>query len=319
MTTTALKVRNLRVTLPTGNTTAPVVNHVSLDLQHGEVVGLAGESGCGKTMLALALMGLLGDHGARVEADTLELNGRPGERPGSAFARYRGKHIAMIFQEPGTALDPVFSIGWQLRSVLQRRFGLPRQAARRRTLDALANAGFADPEGVYRAYPHQLSGGMRQLVMITMASLVEPDVLIADEPTTALDTTTQRQAMSRLLALRDRVGTSILLITHDIGLIAEYCSRILVMYCGRLVESSDYADFYTRPRHPYSAGLLNALPRLDGKAPARAMRGTVAVLSDLPPGCPFAPRCDYATNPCREQMPAPHHDEGRMFACHHPL
>jgi oligopeptide/dipeptide ABC transporter ATP-binding protein len=155
--------------------------------------------------------------------------------------------------------------------------------------------------------------------MITMASLVEPEVLIADEPTTALDTTTQRQAMDRLLALRDRVGTSILLITHDIGLIAEYCTRILIMYCGRLVESSDYRDFYAGPRHPYSAGLLNALPRVDGSAQAHAMRGTVAALTDLPPGCAFAPRCDYATSQCREQTPMPQYDQGRMFACHHPL
>jgi oligopeptide/dipeptide ABC transporter ATP-binding protein len=321
MSETALSVRDLSVAFPAPGGLARVVNSVSLELQAGEVMGLVGESGCGKSVMALAVMGLLGGTGATVEAQALRLgaNGRP-QPPSAGFRAVRGREIAMIFQEPSSALDPVFTVGWQIASMLRRQLGLNRQQARQAALQALASGGFPDAPEIYHAYPGQLSGGMRQLVMIAMAMAVRPRVLIADEPTTALDVTTQQLVIDQLLKLRDAAGTAILLITHDLGVVASCCSRIAVMYCGRIVEQAPYAGFHARPRHPYSSGLLDAVPRVTSDAGvARGIAGQVPAPDQLPPGCAFAPRCSRATQTCTDQLPGLQSAADGQVACHHPL
>jgi peptide/nickel transport system ATP-binding protein len=311
----ALSVRELSVEFPGA---ARAVDRISFDLEPGEIVGLVGESGCGKSVAALALTGLLPSAEAQVTAASIQVAGRAMQANTPAEAR--GHEMAMIFQEPATALDPVFTIGWQITAAVRRRLGLGRAASREAALQALADCGFPEPGKVFDAYPVQLSGGMRQLAMIAMAMAVRPSVLIADEPTTALDVTTQSLVLERLLRLRQQFGTAVLLITHDLGVVARCCSRILVMYCGRIVEQATYAAFHAHPRHPYSAGLLAAVPRLaspDG--PVRPIPGQVPVLGQLPDGCHFAPRCPRATEACRSCVPELPRDCAEAVACHHPL
>ncbi len=318
--TAALSVHEISVSLPGPGGLIRVVDRVSLNLERGEMVGLAGESGCGKSMLALAIMGLLRGDKGHVEAKSVALgHHEAGPSSSHGMVGHRGKRIAMVFQEPTTALDPVFTVGWQISAVLRRRFNLDRAAARDRTLEALSDIGFSDATDVYRAYPHQLSGGMRQLVMIAMATAIRPEVLIADEPTTALDVTTQQQAMAQLRALQRDAGTAVLLITHDIGLIAGSCSRIMIMYSGQIVESARYETLFQKPLHPYSAGLLAAVPRIGSATPVNGMAGHVARLTEQRVGCRFAERCARAIPVCRETRPTLLDREGRMIACHHPL
>jgi oligopeptide/dipeptide ABC transporter ATP-binding protein len=316
----ALSVRDLSVRFPGPDGAVAAVEGISLDLAAGEVVGLVGESGCGKSVTALALMGLLGATEARVDITAFSLAGRTIPRPdGAALRQARGTDIAMIFQEPATALDPVFTVGWQLERVI-RRHGTRRADTRARALEALAESGFPEPEEIHCAYPGQLSGGMRQLAMVAMAMALRPRVLIADEPTTALDVTSQQRVLTRLLKLRKQHGTAILLITHDLGVVAQCCSRILVMYCGRIVEQAPYAEFHARPRHPYSAGLLAAIPRLGtGRLTCSAIPGQVPVPGQWPAGCPFHPRCQHAGGGCSSAEPELRRQDGRWFACHYPL
>jgi oligopeptide/dipeptide ABC transporter ATP-binding protein len=233
----------------------------------------------------------------------------------------RGKEIAMVFQEPSTALDPVFTIGHQVRRVIQRHRIASRRGARQHALQALEHGGFSQPLEVYNAYPHQLSGGMRQLAMIALAMAMRPRLLIADEPTTALDVTTQSLVIRQLKSLRDRHGTSVLLVTHDLGVVAQSCSRAMVMYCGRLVEQSDYGNLYRSPRHPYTAGLLASVPRIrkGQQHYARAIPGKVPAAADIPPGCPFAERCERSEEPCTKRYPPLETLGHSRVACHYPL
>lgn len=314
-----LRVRDLNVRFSTGGGALPVVRDFSLDLGEGEFVGLVGESGCGKTVTALALMGLLPAHQAEVRARELMLGDQRIDPPASGLRAAQGDTAAMIFQEPRTALDPVFSIGWQLGKVIRRRHGVGRKAARVLAREALAASGFPDPDEVLPSYPWALSGGMRQLVMIAMAIAVRPRVLIADEPTTALDVTSQRLVLDRLLQLQREHGVAVLLITHDLGVVAHCCSRIMVMYCGRVIEEAPYPAFHAQPRHPYSAGLLAAAPRVGGKTPPVAIPGQVPPYADLPGGCSFHPRCARADSACIAERPPLADSDRRRVACHHPL
>jgi oligopeptide/dipeptide ABC transporter ATP-binding protein len=314
----ALTVEGLSVAFPGPTGPVSAVDRVSFTLQPGEAVGLVGESGCGKTATGLALAGLLDSKAARVTAGSVRLADRELVRNGAPPPG--DPELAMIFQEPARALDPVFTTGWQISAALRRRRKLGRAAARAAALQALADVGFPEPEEVFAAYPGELSGGMRQLVMIAMAMAVRPRVLIADEPTTALDVTTQALVLQRLLQLRDQLGTALLLITHDLGVVARCCSRILVMYCGQIVEQAPYDAFHAAPRHPYSVGLLAAVPRVAGPRVAlRPIPGQVPPAGQLPNGCRFTPRCDSATPVCAAETPELRGQAPSLVACHHPL
>jgi peptide/nickel transport system ATP-binding protein len=252
-----LSVRELAVSLHGGARPHTVVDAVSFDLHAGEVLALVGESGCGKTKTAEALMGLLPTRLATVRARRLHLGGKDlAGLPESALRRIRGREMSMVFQEPLTALDPVFRAGQQLAAVFRRHRGLNREQAREAALDMLRRVGFPDAAGILRCYPHELSGGMRQRVLIAMAMACSPQVLIADEPTTALDVTTQAQVLAQLTSLANAAGTAILLITHDLGIVAQYCDRALVMRGGRIIEEAPVGQLFASPAHPYTAELL---------------------------------------------------------------
>jgi ABC-type dipeptide/oligopeptide/nickel transport system ATPase component len=254
-----LSVRELTVTLRAGAQPATVVDAVSFDLQPGEVLGLVGESGCGKTKTAEALMGLLPADLATIRCRRMKLGEMDlANLPEQALRRIRGRDVSMVFQEPLTALDPVFQAGSQLAAVFRRHRGMNRARARQAALDMLGQVGFADTEDALRSYPHELSGGMRQRVLIAMAMACQPRVLIADEPTTALDVTTQAQVLAQLTALAAAAGTAILLITHDLGIVAHYCDRALVMRRGRIVEDAAVSRLFAEPAHPYTVELLAA-------------------------------------------------------------
>jgi peptide/nickel transport system ATP-binding protein len=315
-------VRELSVAFRHQRRLVGVVEGISFDLHAGETMALVGESGSGKSVTAMALMGLLPKSMARTTAHSIQLAGREvfGIDAGS-WRQIRGKEMAMIFQEPSTALDPVFTIGAQLSRVLRRNRAQNRRTAAGEAQSALEAVGFPDPAEVFNAYPHQLSGGMRQLVMIAMAMAVRPRVLIADEPTTALDVTTQSLVIEKLEALQREQGTAILLVTHDLGVAARCCRDAMVMYCGRLVEAAPYAQLFRQPRHPYTRGLLRAVPRIGDGRPAmvEAIEGRIPALSEWPTGCHFAARCSRADDVCRKRFPPTVERDGSRVACYHPL
>lgn len=305
-----LSVRELSVNFALGNQHMSVVDQVSFDLAAGEIVGLVGESGCGKTMTGAALLGLVPRPHGRVKARQLQLADQDLRALDEAgWRRVRGGKMSLIFQEPLTALDPVFSIGSQMVEVIRRHQHSPRRQAYKTAAGMLQTIGFADGERVLQSYPHELSGGMRQRVMIAMAMSCRPRVLIADEPTTALDVTTQAQILQQLRKLAQETGTAVLLITHDLAVVSEACDRALVMYCGRIVEQGPVENLFFRPRHPYTAGLLAALPRLsDGPVQAvRTIPGSVPRPGQQPAGCHFSNRCMRTQPLCLEQVP-------RLFA-----
>ena len=282
------------------------VDGVSLDLFPGETLALVGESGSGKTTLALSLLRLIPDPPGRIDsASRIEFDGTDVLRlDAGALRRIRGGGMAMIFQEAGSSLNPVMTVGAQIAETVRVHTGLGRRAARGRARDLLADVGLSDPERLDQ-YPHQLSGGMQQRVMIAMALAGAPRVLIADEPTTALDVTIQLQVLDLLADLQQRLGLALLLITHDLGVAARIASRVAVMYAGRIVESAPAARVFGGPQHPYTEALLQAVPRLDrpaGRLPA--IPGQPPRASEWPAGCRFHPRCRHAWARCREQEPA---------------
>ena len=316
----ALEVSNLEIAFHRGGALQPVVDGVSFSLEAGQISGLVGESGCGKSVTAHALMGLLPDRLAQTSVASLKVDGEQLARASTRqWREMRGRHMAMIFQEPATALDPVFTIGSQIGDIIRRRDGLGRAAAREQALKALEASGFKQPQALLHAYPHQLSGGMRQLIMIAMAIAVRPKVLIADEPTTALDVTTQALVIERLLRLTRNFNTAVLLVTHDFGVAARCCNEVMVMYCGRLVEQGRYQDLYRHPQHPYTAGLIAAVPRVGAQHKPRAIPGRVPALSELPRGCRFAARCGRADSICSTTYPVLNALGAGRVACHHPL
>ncbi|MFF7364457.1 oligopeptide/dipeptide ABC transporter ATP-binding protein [Streptomyces sp. NPDC008125] len=299
-----LSVRDLTVAFPSEHRTVHAVDGVSFDLARGEVLALVGESGCGKSVTSMATMGLLPPT-ARI-GGSIRLNGRElVGAPEKELQKIRGKDLAMIFQEPMTSLNPVLTIGRQIGEVVRRHQGLGRKEAKARAVELLALVGIPAPHRRVDEYPHQLSGGMRQRVMIAIAVACDPSVLIADEPTTALDVTVQAGILDVLQSLRDRLGTAIVLVTHDLGVVADAADRVLVMYAGRPAEQAPVHDLFAGARHPYSRGLLGAVLRPGGEGKRRLpeIPGMVPNLDTRPDACTFAPRCARADDTCTGKRP----------------
>jgi peptide/nickel transport system ATP-binding protein len=312
-----LQVRSVNVQFNTAGGWLTAVQDFDLDIAPGDRIGLVGESGSGKTVTGLALMGLLPARTSRVSG-SVRFDGQDLQRlPESARRRYRGRKLAMIFQEPMSALDPLFSIGEQISETLLAHFPLTRRAARAQAVDLLESVGIPSPRQRAADYPHQLSGGMRQRAMIAIALACEPAVLIADEPTTALDVTVQAQIVDLLLRLCADRGTALLMITHDLGLVAETCARLVTMYAGQAVEEADIDAVLHRPLHPYSSALLRSIPSLSPpKTRLPAIPGRVPGLAAMPTGCRFAARCGFAQPACvaEEQLLTPA-GAGRRVRC----
>jgi peptide/nickel transport system ATP-binding protein len=301
---TLLSVADLQVTFRTEQELAHAVHGVSFDLAPGETLCIVGESGCGKSVTALAIMGLVAcPPGAVTGQITFEGQQLVG-RDAAALADLRGDRLAMIFQEPMTALNPAFTIGDQLSEVLIRHRGLSKPDARATVIEMLRHVRIPAAESRIDSYPHQLSGGMRQRAMIAMALLCAPALLIADEPTTALDVTIQAQVLDLMRGLRAEMKTAIMLITHDLGVVAEMGDRVIVMYAGEIVEEASVEALFAMPEHPYTVGLLGAVPTLGtSKARLTAIDGIVPSATATTPGCAFAPRCPFADEHCRREAP----------------
>jgi peptide/nickel transport system ATP-binding protein len=300
-----LDVCDLAVEFTTEQGVVRAVDGVSFSLAPGHTIGIVGESGCGKSVTSLAIMGLLPQTGARVTSGQVMFQGRDLLRlPRSELAGLRGDRLAMIFQEPMTSLNPSLTVGDQIGEVLERHRGLSHAAAFARAVELLRQVGIPMAERRASEYPHRLSGGMRQRVMIAMALACQPKLLIADEPTTALDVTVQAQILDLLRRLRDETGTAVVLITHDLGVIAELADEVVVMYAGRVVERAPVARLFAEPQHPYTIGLLGAVPRLDAPADRLAViEGNVPSPYSPPQGCRFHPRCPFAVDQCRVSAP----------------
>jgi dipeptide transport system ATP-binding protein len=315
-----LDIENLSVDFPTIGGVMHAVDGVTIKIEEGEVLGIVGESGSGKSVTMLALMGLVAYPG-EIRADRLAFAGKDllslsaGDR-----RRLTGKDLAMIFQEPTTSLNPCFTIGFQLQETLRLHEGLDRASRRRRAIELLEQVGIPAPESRLRAFPHQLSGGMNQRVMIAMAIACNPRLLIADEPTTALDVTIQAQILDLLLTLQRERGMALILITHNMGVVAETAQRVSVMYAGQIVEERSAAALFAAPQHPYTAALLAALPeRSTGETRLATIPGMVPGLHNRPTGCLFHPRCLYANARCRAVQPALRPWQDGKVRCHYPL
>jgi peptide/nickel transport system ATP-binding protein len=312
-----LRVRELLTSFHTDTGTLRAVDGVSFDISSGQTLGIVGESGCGKSVTALSILRLVPTPAGRIESGSIEFRGKNLLEVSLAeMHRIRGNQISMIFQEPMTSLNPVYTAGTQIAEAIRIHEKKSRREARVRALEMLRLVGIPSPETNIDAYPHQLSGGMRQRVMIAMALACRPSLLIADEPTTALDVTVQAQILTILANLQRQFGMSIILITHDLGVVAEYADHVLVMYAGRIVEQADVRDLFAHPRHPYTRGLLQSIPRLvgatreegrgdkeDARVRLKTIEGMVPDLRDLPSGCRFADRCPMVVHACSEREP----------------
>jgi len=318
---TLLSVRDLTVEFATEQGRVRAVDRVSFDVQAGEIVGLVGESGCGKTVTGLSVLGLVPRPPGDIVAGEILFEGKDLlQLDESGMRAVRGGDISMIFQEPMTALNPVFTIGAQMTEVLRLHKQLSRSQARAATIEMLDLVGIPAPAKRIDEYPHQLSGGMRQRVMIAMALSCGPKLLIADEPTTALDVTTQAQVLEQIVKLQSQFDMGVILVTHDLGVVAETCDRALVMYCGEIVESAPVGELFESPAHPYTAGLLSSIPRIREQRLDRlpVIDGVVPDLLHLPPGCRFADRCERANSACRKQRPDLN-GESSLVRCFKPL
>jgi len=317
-----LEIRDLETVFYTSDGRNPALRGVSLSMYPGETLGVVGESGCGKSVTAFSVMGLIPWPPGRIEAGEIIFEGEDLlKKSPEEMRRLRGSKMGMIFQEPMTSLNPVYTIGDQISEVLVYHKGHTKEQAMAQAVDLLHSVGIPEPGRRVRQYPHELSGGMRQRVMIAMALACSPKLLIADEPTTALDVTIQAQILEVLKSLRQRTGTSIMLITHDLGVIAEMADRVAVMYMGKVVEEGLCLDIFHHPRHPYTHGLLNSTPRLDKSVDRlHVIPGTVPNPMFAPPGCKFNNRCRFATDRCRETEPEMTIVQGvHRVRCYHPL
>jgi len=315
-----LEIQSLSTHFFTAGGVVRAVDGVSWDIHEGETVALVGESGCGKSVTALSIMRLVPSPGGRIVGGRVLFRGRDLlALSEEEMRRVRGREIAMIFQEPMTSLNPVLTIERQLTEGLEIHLGLAPAAARRRAVELLAMVGIPDPERRLRQYPHQFSGGMRQRIMIAMALACEPALVLADEPTTALDVTIQAQILELMKDLSRRLGVALLIITHNLGVVARYADRVNVMYAGRIIERGTARELYANPRHPYTVGLLRSVPRLDEPRRERLapIDGQPPDLARLPPGCAFAPRCRFRVERCLAEAPAlrPVDGDGHVAAC----
>ena len=315
-----LDVKELSVHFGDKNTPFKAVDRISYQVAQGEVLGIVGESGSGKSVSSLAIMGLI-DHPGRVSAESLQFeNTDLLTLESKAKRQLIGAEVAMIFQDPMTSLNPAYTVGFQIMEALKTHEGGTKKARKDRTLEILRLVGIPDPESRIDVYPHQLSGGMSQRVMIAMAIACRPKLLIADEPTTALDVTIQAQIMELLLELQKKECMSLILITHDLALVAEAADRIIVMYAGQIVEEGTAKDIFREPKHPYTQALLRSLPEFaEGKSRLESLQGVVPGKYDRPTGCLLNPRCPYATEYCRQVEPQLHHIASRKVKCHTPL
>jgi peptide/nickel transport system ATP-binding protein len=312
-----LSVRNLRVEFATRHQVLRAIDGISFDIARGEVLGVVGESGAGKSVTGLAVIGLI-DHPGRIAGGEIHLSGlRIDNLPPEDMRRIRGKRIGMIFQDPLTSLNPLYRIGDQLIETIRTHTNLSEAAARRRAIDLLAEVGIPAPEKRIDSYPHEFSGGMRQRVVIALAICAEPELIIADEPTTALDVSVQAQIIALIKRLGRDHGSAVMLVTHDMGVIAETCDRVAVMYSGRIAEIGPVRDVVQHPLHPYAKGLMGAIPTLASDA-SRLVQipGSMPRLSAIPPGCPFNPRCTFAFDRCRIERPEPIARGTQAVACH---
>ena len=317
-----LNVSNLQTYFYTEEGVSKAVDGVDYYVRKGETLGVVGESGCGKSVTALSIMRLIPQPPGKIAGGDITFEGKSLlGLPQQEMRKIRGNKISMIFQEPMTSLNPVFTIGNQITEAIQLHQKLSRKASLDRAIEMLRLVGIPSPEQRVKEYPHQLSGGMRQRAMIAMALSCNPSLLIADEPTTALDVTIQAQILDLMTNLKEEFNTSIILITHDLGVVAESVARVVVMYAGKIVEEADVYNIFEHPLHPYTEGLLRSIPRIDlaatKKQRLQEIEGIVPMPSQLPQGCAFNPRCPKAMDVCREKMPElkPHRDDEHKVRC----
>lgn len=314
---TILRVNDLVTTFRYGKKDIPVVNGVSFEVHEGEILGIVGESGCGKSVTSLSIMRLINPPGKIAQGEILLGDTDLTKVPANKLHRLRGKDIAMIFQEPMTSLNPLQTIGRQIAEAVLLHSDVTKQQAWDKAVEMLGMVGIASPEKRAKAYPHMLSGGMRQRVMIAMALSMNPHLLIADEPTTALDVTVQAQILELIKKLRDEIGMAIMLITHDLGVISETCERVIVMYAGEIVEQAPIRELFSHPSHPYTQGLIASVPRMkQTEKLLHTIPGMVPGVQDMPEGCRFAPRCSRAQERCmKEKPPTFAVNDGHYAAC----
>ncbi|MBO8163952.1 MAG: ABC transporter ATP-binding protein [Brevibacillus sp.] len=303
MKTPLLEIQDLTTSFSQSRKQVKVIDNISISLHAGETLGVVGESGCGKSVTSLSVMRLLGKNAqirGKIRFDDVDLLALS-ERE---MQQVRGNKLAMIFQEPMTSLNPLHTVGKQIAEPLIKHLKLSRREARQRAIQLLREVGIPRPDEIYSEFPHQLSGGMRQRVMIAIAMACNPKLIIADEPTTALDVTIQAQILDLMKRLKQQHGTAIMLITHDLGVVAEMCERVIVMYAGQIVEEADVRTLFRSPRHPYTIGLINSMPEVTtDRERLESIPGSVPSLQDMPKGCRFAPRCSQAMEICRKQAP----------------
>lgn len=314
-----LKVENLKTYFFTHEGTVKAVDGISFSINRGETLGLVGESGCGKSVTALSIMRLIPHPPGRIVSGEIYSEGKNLLKYNNKEMRnIRGRKISMIFQEPMTSLDPVFTIGHEIMEAVRLHSSVNKKDAKDKTIETLRVVGMPDAEKRIHNYPHELSGGMRQRAMIAMALCCNPALLIADEPTTALDVTIQAQILRLINELKDEFGASVLLITHDLGVVAEMCDNVAVMYAGHIVEHTDVDTIFSNPLHPYTKGLNKSIPKLDvDMERLETIKGLVPNLIDLPSGCPFHPRCSYCSDKCMKEMPELKEvEDNHLVKCH---
>ncbi|MGD8188998.1 ABC transporter ATP-binding protein [Brevibacillus ginsengisoli] len=305
MTQSILDIEKLRTHFFTDRGEIPAVDGIDLSINKGEILGIVGESGCGKSVTSLSIMRLIPNPPGKIVGGSIRFKGENLVEVSEARMReLRGNEVAMIFQEPMTSLNPVFTIGNQISEAIRLHTKASKKEARKRSIEMLQKVGIPRAEQIVDEYPHQLSGGMRQRVMIAMAMACNPELLIADEPTTALDVTIQAQILDLMRKLNEDQGTAILMITHDLGVVAEMCHRVIVMYAGNVVEQGDVRTILKDPKHPYTIGLIKSIPKLEEKRERLySIPGNVPIPGSLTVGCRFAPRCEHTSDKCRAQMP----------------